>query len=185
MFVKVRSLLRRKALLLHTDGVATVARALLARFDLGEHDLSVTLCGDGLMSKLSGKGKPTDVLSFRSEMPPEVRDAGELYIDVPYVLRVCAKSAAEGSDGTSACVEAKVVDLLAHGVAHLAGHDHMNDADERKMLDAEKRALLGLAGTRATICTTCTPGTCLKSKEAAHHRARNPDLLILPDWIHL
>jgi probable rRNA maturation factor len=65
------------------------------------------------------KDKPTDVLSFPSEMP---RLAGDIAISV----EIAQKNAAEL--GHSCQTELKI--LILHGLLHLAGYDHENDRGE-------------------------------------------------------
>ena len=96
-----------------------------------------------------GKDKPTNVLSFpmlEREDLLALAPAGppELLGDIALALETCAREAAE--KGIS--LEHHAVHLIAHGLLHLAGHDHeTSPEDARAMEQLEKKALaqLGIA----------------------------------------
>lgn len=92
-----------------------------------------------------GKDKPTNVLSFMSEIPDEVLpmlDAvplGDLVICIPVVLQEAAEQ--------QKTVLNHFTHLLVHGVLHLAGYDHETsdeDAEEMEALEIEILAKLGI-----------------------------------------
>jgi probable rRNA maturation factor len=90
-----------------------------------------------------GKNKPTNVLSFPAAVQKlprgEVRPLGDVILS----YETCAKEAkaAGKSLGDHA------IHLTVHGLLHLIGHDHMNEADADKMEAKEIRILakLGIA----------------------------------------
>ena len=93
-----------------------------------------------------GKDKPTNVLSFLSEIPDEMLDIldnvplGDLVICIPVVLQEAADQQKD--------VLHHFTHLLVHGTLHLAGYDHETsdeDADEMEGLEIEILAKLGLA----------------------------------------
>ena len=88
-----------------------------------------------LNEQYRGKAKPTDVLSFAY--------GGEdhLFGELAICLAV-AEAQAMDHDWD---VTTEVIRLLAHGFAHLMGHDHETDAEEAEMLTLEKE-LLAVAG---------------------------------------
>jgi len=124
--------------------------------DLADSDraieMSVTLTGDeavrALNAKWRGKDKPTNVLSFpmaddldfeRSNVAgPEL-----LLGDIILAHGVCAAEAAE--KGVS--FEQHATHLLVHGMLHLLGYDHQEDAQASDMEAREVKALarLGIA----------------------------------------
>jgi probable rRNA maturation factor len=63
--------------------------------------------------------RPTDVLSFPSGEPGFL---GDVAIDVPYAARQARRR--------GHALDREVQLLLAHGVLHLAGHDHETDGGE-------------------------------------------------------
>ncbi|AWV87353.1 rRNA maturation RNase YbeY [Acinetobacter radioresistens] len=91
------------------------------------------------------KDKPTNVLSFPSEIPEEIlpmlaaRPLGDLVICIPVVLQ-------EAAEQHKVPVE-HFTHMLVHGTLHLLGYDHEisdEDADEMEALEIEILAKLGL-----------------------------------------
>ena len=91
------------------------------------------------------KDKPTNVLSFLSEIPEEIlpmlaaRPLGDLVICIPVVLQ-------EAAEQHKVPVE-HFTHMLVHGTLHLLGYDHEisdEDADEMEALEIEILAKLGL-----------------------------------------
>jgi probable rRNA maturation factor len=83
-----------------------------------------------------GRDAPTDVLSFPSGGPGDL--PVDLLGDVVISVETAARQAAER--GHVLADELRV--LLAHGLAHLLGHDH-HDPDEAAAMRELERALLG------------------------------------------
>lgn len=85
------------------------------------------------------KDKPTNVLSFPSELPDFLQDQldilplGDLVICVPVVA---AEAIEQGKD-----VQAHWAHLTMHGTLHLLGFDHIDDADAEEMEALEVAAL--------------------------------------------
>ncbi|MCA9664407.1 MAG: rRNA maturation RNase YbeY [Myxococcales bacterium] len=80
-----------------------------------------------------GKDKTTDVLSFEAGGAPGQHGLlGDIVISV--------EQAARQAPGT---LDDELVRLLAHGLAHLAGHDHERAAEARRMRAAEALLLEG------------------------------------------
>lgn len=91
------------------------------------------------------KDKPTNVLSFPSEIPEEIlpmlaaRPLGDLVICIPVVLQ-------EAAEQQKVPVE-HFTHMLVHGTLHLLGYDHEvsdEDAEEMEALEIEILAKLGL-----------------------------------------
>lgn len=91
------------------------------------------------------KDKPTNVLSFPSDIPPEIlpmldaRPLGDLVICIPVVLSEAEQQQKSNMDHFS--------HLLVHGVLHLLGYDHElgeQEAEEMEALEIEILAKLGL-----------------------------------------
>lgn len=85
------------------------------------------------------KDKPTNVLSFPSELPDFLQDQldilplGDLVICVPVLT---AEAVEQGKD-----VLAHWAHLTMHGTLHLLGFDHIDDADAEEMEALEVAAL--------------------------------------------
>ena len=137
------------------------ARAAIERTPHGELlttpalvELSVRLTSDeevhGLNRQYRANDRPTNVLSFPMVQPDLLEtisqnsDDGEVLLgDVVLAHGVCAAEAAErGID-----VEAHATHLIVHGVLHLLGYDHLEDAAADSMEEIERQALgaLGIA----------------------------------------
>ena len=90
--------------------------------------------GQALNRDYRGKDYATNVLSFPYEVEPVV------FGDLVICPAVVAREAAE--QGKTA--EAHYAHLVVHGMLHLQGYDHENDADARRMEDQERQLLAGL-----------------------------------------
>jgi probable rRNA maturation factor len=84
------------------------------------------------------KDKPTNVLSFPSNLPAVVESPllGDLVICAPVVVR-------EAADQNKP-VEAHWAHMVVHGVLHLLGYDHQDDAAAKTMEQLEKEIVIGL-----------------------------------------
>ncbi len=114
-----------------------------------------------LNSEYRGLDKTTDVLSFAFDnegeyygegdapsewsaydefvLPPgEAAGLGEVIVSYPQAVRQAEEA------GHS--VRQELAHLIAHGILHLMGHDHMDDDEERAMNDRVRRVMERLAG---------------------------------------
>jgi probable rRNA maturation factor len=130
-----------RALLPDAERLATSAAeaSLAATPDAGAGDVAILLTNDaevqGLNRQFRGKDAPTNVLSFPAGPNPH----GHLG-DVALALGVCAAEAR---------VQAKTLadhlqHLVAHGVLHLVGYDHQDEAEAEAMEGLERDILAGL-----------------------------------------
>ena len=114
-------------------------------------EVSVRLTSDDEVHVLNRdyrqKDKPTNVLSFPMIQPDLLAsvaansDDGEVLLgDIVLAHGVCAAEAAE----RGVTVEAHAQHLIVHGMLHLLGHDHMNDAEAEAMEAIERDALSAL-----------------------------------------
>ncbi|PJJ96160.1 rRNA maturation RNase YbeY [Lysobacteraceae bacterium NML03-0222] len=98
--------------------------------------------GQALNRHYRGKDYATNVLSFPAERPPGLpKNArfpllGDLVICAPVVAREAAE---QGKP-----VNAHYAHMTVHGVLHLLGWDHENDADAQAMEQLEREILAGL-----------------------------------------
>lgn len=91
-------------------------------------EVALLLADDATLSKLNarfrGRDKPTNVLSFPSgETPPGFIG------DIALAFETCEKEAAE----KSIVLADHAAHLIVHGLLHLAGHDHEEDAEAEVM----------------------------------------------------
>lgn len=116
-------------------------------------DVSITFVDDDEMADLNeryrGKADPTDVLSFEcdnaeDDFPnaPE-GDAYELG-DIVIAPDVASRQAKEFGNA----YEDELDMLVVHGVLHLLGFDHIDDADAAVMEPKQRDILVGLAQLR-------------------------------------
>lgn len=114
--------------------------AALALEDAGV--VTVSLTNDETVADLNqrfrGKTGPTNVLSF-----PAPDTARPFLGDVILAYGVCAREAAE--QGKS--LADHLSHLVIHGVLHLKGHDHVDDA-EAEAMEALERTLLAKLGLK-------------------------------------
>lgn len=86
-----------------------------------------------------GHDKPTNVLSFPFEPPPGV--PGDAVEDHLGDLVICAPVVLNEAEQQGKTPEAHWAHLVIHGVLHLLGYDHQNDAEAAEMEDREREAL--------------------------------------------
>ena len=98
-----------------------VAAAARAAGD-DDYELALRLVGDAAIRELNRtyrrKDKPTDVLAFPQRAP--------LLGDVVISVDTARKQARRG-------LHAELLHLASHGLCHLLGYDHRDDAEERTM----------------------------------------------------
>lgn len=104
-----------------------------------ESEIAVLLADDdavsGLNARFRGQHKPTNVLSFPAPENPE----GHLG-DVALARETCLREAAEQGKSLAAHLQ----HLVVHGVLHLLGYDHTDDAEAHEMEGLERVVLAGL-----------------------------------------
>lgn len=135
------------------------ASAVFAELGLPEAGFALCVmgCNDVRIAELNGefrkKGQPTNVLSFPAwnraadgpGLVPELPEAGEAEDpeelgDIAISYDTCAREAAEqGKD-----MSHHVTHLVVHGILHLLGYDHIEDADAGLMEGLEARILASL-----------------------------------------
>lgn len=134
------------------------ARATLQVLGLPAQGYLIVLmgCDDARIAALNadfrGKPQPTNVLSWPSEHrspdapgaapefpEPDLDDAVELG-DIAIAWETCAREAAEQGKAHGD----HVTHLVVHGILHLLGFDHVDDADAALMEQTEARILASL-----------------------------------------
>jgi probable rRNA maturation factor len=91
-----------------------------------------------LNSQYRQKDSPTNVLSFPSDLPPEV--------DIPLLgdLVICAPVVESEAREQDKSLEAHWAHMVVHGVLHLLGYDHLDDEEAAIMERLEAEILEGL-----------------------------------------
>jgi probable rRNA maturation factor len=133
------------------------ARATLGGLDMTPDHYAIVLmgCDDARIATLNadfrGKPQPTNVLSWPSaerrvgggdipDLPDGNRDAPEELGDIAIAWETCAQEAADQGK----TMAAHVTHLVIHGILHLVGFDHIDDADAALMEATETRILASL-----------------------------------------
>jgi probable rRNA maturation factor len=134
------------------------AQATLVELGLVTHGYLIVVmgCDDARIAALNadfrGKPQPTNVLSWPSEergadrpgavpafAEPDADDATELG-DMALAWETCAREAVEQGKAHAD----HVMHLVVHGMLHLLGYDHVDDADATLMETTEARILASL-----------------------------------------
>lgn len=118
------------------DTVERLAAYILTEEDLDElGQLSITFVDIEEMTRLNGVYRkhegPTDVLSFSLKSD----DADEFVTPVPLLgnVIICPEIAARNATEDGIETEDEIELLVAHGILHLLGYSHNNEARERTM----------------------------------------------------
>ncbi len=119
---------------------AVVERAASAALDSVAGDIVVLLTDNAAVQELNarfrGRDRPTNVLSF-----PAAESAAPHLGDLVLAFGVCAAEAeAQGKS-----LADHLSHLTVHGVLHLLGRDHEDEAEAESM-EAEERAILASLG---------------------------------------
>lgn len=115
------------------------ALAALAQDGADGEGVTILLTDDETVRDLNARfrrqDKPTNVLSFPAPANPE-----HFLGDIALAYGVCAREAAEQGKPIGHHLQ----HLVAHGVLHLLGYDHIGDAEAEAMEDLERIVLAGL-----------------------------------------
>jgi probable rRNA maturation factor len=113
--------------------VRRYATRMLRALRLSRAELSVLLCDDPVMRRLNRdyrhQDKPTDVLAF-------AMNEGERVVSLTHVLGDVAISwptAARQARAHGWSTQREVCMLLAHGLLHVLGFDHVTKVQDRRM----------------------------------------------------
>jgi probable rRNA maturation factor len=133
--------------------VSALVRSIVARELPETRDVVVGLhlVGDASIRSLNaehrGRDVHTDVLSFPLHapgdfvLPPDQPvQLGDIVVSLP---RAVTQATEFGHS-----VEREIAYLVAHGVLHVLGYDHEQDAEQRRMREKEEEALQPLGFTR-------------------------------------
>lgn len=107
-----------------------------------QRELTIRVVGSAESRRLNrawrGKDKPTNVLSF----PAQDESFHGINAPVPLGdLAICAPVVAREAREQGKLVRAHWAHMVVHGVLHLVGYDHENDADADRMEGEEIRIL--------------------------------------------
>jgi probable rRNA maturation factor len=124
-----------------------------------DYEVSIALVGNEEMRSLNneyrGIDKETDVLSFPMvefiDEELEEEDENVEYIDEEVALGdivISMQSVVEQSEDYGHSFNRELAFLLVHGMLHLLGYDHEDEASEKEMLEKQKTILEEMNLTR-------------------------------------
>ncbi|HEX7701628.1 MAG TPA: rRNA maturation RNase YbeY [Kofleriaceae bacterium] len=108
--------------------VARMVRAAALHDAKRDYDVALRLCNDAAIHELNrawrGKDKPTDVLAFaqREAASADAALLGDLVISLDTAQRQAKRG-----------LYKELLHLASHGLCHLLGYDHRDDAEEATM----------------------------------------------------
>ncbi len=137
---------RQRAVKVPTAALKAAAERVVQALGAADRPASLVLVTDRAIQRLNrdfrGKDQPTNVLAFA-----EAEDAdaalfepalGDVIISVETARREAAeKAGGDPADVSSAALLDRLIWLTVHGLLHLVGYDHRDDAEEARM---EQRA---------------------------------------------
>lgn len=104
-----------------------------------EGSVAIAIIDEATMQALNQtyrqKPKPTNVLSFPSQLPPELQK--DFWGDIA----ICAQVVEKEANAQKKSIDAHFAHLVVHGILHLLGFDHENESDANKMENEEVRIL--------------------------------------------
>lgn len=118
------------------------ASAVLKYEGLSDQEVTIRFTDEAESQSLNheyrGKDKPTNVLSFPFEAPPgiEINLLGDLVICAPVISREAEEQHKQVSD--------HYAHMTVHGLLHLMGYDHIDDAEAEAMESKEIDILASL-----------------------------------------
>jgi probable rRNA maturation factor len=137
---------RQRAVKVPTAALKAAAERVVQALEAADRPASLVLVTDRAIQRLNrdfrGKDQPTNVLAFA-----EAEDAdaalfepalGDVIISVETARREAAeKAGVNPADVSSPALLERLIWLTVHGLLHLVGYDHRDDAEEARM---EQRA---------------------------------------------
>ncbi len=131
------------------DNVTTAAETVGKLYGVENGEVSVTLTNNEYIHQLNkqyrGIDRPTDVLSFalNESEEPEIEDGPDVNVLGDLIISVERPQELAADYGHS--VRREVAFLTVHGMLHLLGYDHMEEADRLEM-EAEQRFVMEKLG---------------------------------------
>lgn len=133
--------------------VLSVLQKAAEVYGLADSDeVSVVFCDDAYIRQLNrdyrGQDKATDVLSFALDEgeEPAVHDGPVQHLLGDIVISL--DTAARQAEDYGHTLEREMAYLAIHGMLHLLGYDHMDEADQQEMRTEEEYVLTRLGITR-------------------------------------
>jgi len=120
-----------------------------------ESEVSITLTDDAYIHELNRRyrkiDRPTDVLSFALQEGEEPEIIGGMQGHVLGDIIISVERAAEQAESYGHSVRREVAFLTVHGMLHLLGYDHMEEA-ERLEMEKEQKYVMEQLGISREDC---------------------------------
>lgn len=128
-------------------------RAYLAELEITHGEISLYLTDDNECARYNaqyrGRNGPTNVLSFpATPQQPPLGDTALADISAPILwgdILLAYETIAREAEEQGKDVRAHIAHLLLHGVLHLKGYDHQDEA-EAEIMEAQEIAILARLG---------------------------------------
>jgi len=129
---------------LDAAAVADAARQVLAALDRPDAELSIVIVDDVRIEQLNrsylNHRGPTNVISFPMQEGPFAGINPDLLGDVV----ISADTAAREARHADMPFERRFNQLLVHGILHLCGYDHEDDAAQARRMERKSRQMMVL-----------------------------------------
>jgi probable rRNA maturation factor len=91
-----------------------------------------------LNRRYRGLNKPTDVLSFswQEDQSTPADSLGQVYIAYPYIVAQARRFKTPPKE--------EFYRMLAHGLLHITGHDHLEEREAKKMFALQEKIVIAL-----------------------------------------
>jgi rRNA maturation RNase YbeY len=139
---------QQRAYTIDIKKMETHVAAMLVTLGYPQFDVGILICGTKRMQNYNRdfrqKDQPTDILSFpyddtrRPHTPIEVNDPEDANLGD---IILCPEYIARRSREWERSFDEHLTALLAHGLAHLLGHDHHTDEEHAAMAIVEKQLI--------------------------------------------
>ncbi len=139
----------------NTAQLKTAATAMLKALNYPDFDLGILICNAQRMSEFNldyrGKEGPTDILSFPYHDTLKAGERISLTCDEDANIGdiiLCPEIIEKKRLEWNRPFDEHCIVLLAHGIAHLLGHDHETDEDYARMQALEDELLQAATGKK-------------------------------------
>ena len=120
---------------INEESLANTLQQVISNLDKGESELLIRIVSKDEIQSLNKtyrhQDKPTNVLSFPSDLPIEIDESilGDVVI--------CTDVVASEAKVQNKTFEHHLIHMAIHGTLHLLGYDHVEESDANKMESLE------------------------------------------------
>ena len=121
-------------------------------YDVADAEVSITLTDDAHIHTLNREyravDRPTDVISFALNESEEPAIAGGPSVNILGDIILSVERAAEQAADYGHSLRRELVFLTVHGMLHLLGYDHIEEAERLEMEEEQRQVLAALGVSR-------------------------------------